>query len=217
MTQTDQEIKAAEARGFAVTLDTCASVFLNEPTSQLIDNLRTVAQAVDNTDFDDIVVTPELVQRYADRIFVSSSPVHVPLLESCIAGSTVDKDGVTRYGSSQSNRGDHVFRCYKTLGFDPAQLAGDPVAVKSLHADSLAAELAFLAFMKAGEAQSWDAGDDAAAHRWHDLAQRFAKEHANAWLPRAADYLRIRADDLYARTCALAADAVATIAEDPEE
>ena len=215
MTTTAHEIKAAEARGFAVTLDTCASVFLNEPTEQLLGNLRTVAQAVENPAFDDIAVTPELTQRYADRVFVPSSPNYVPLLESCIAGSGIDKDGVMRYGSSQSNRGDHVFRCYKTLSFDPAQLCGDPIAVKSLHADSLAAELAFLAFMKAGEAQSWDDGDEATATHWHDLAKRFAKEHPNAWVGKAAERLAVRDDDLYARTCAFAAEVVATIAEDP--
>lgn len=217
MSSSANDIKAAEARGFAVTLDTCAAVFLNEPTEQLLDNLRTVAQAVDNADFDDIAVTSELAQRYADRIFVPSSPLYVPLLESCIAGSGVDKDGVLRYGSSQSNRGDHVFRCYKTLEFDPARLVGDPIAVKSLHADSLASELAFLAFMKGGEAQSWEEGNESQATHWHELARRFAKEHPNAWIAKAAERLAVRDNDLYARTCAFAADVVTTIAEDPTE
>ena len=35
----------------------------------------------------------DLKQRYADRVFVTSSPYHVPLLESCIAGSAADEHG----------------------------------------------------------------------------------------------------------------------------
>ena len=46
-----------------------------------------------------------------------------------------------------------------------------------------------------------------------ELLRQFAREHANAWLPRAARLLAAGDDDLYARTAALAADAVGSIAE----
>ena len=46
-----------------------------------------------------------------------------------------------------------------------------------------------------------------------ELLRQFAREHANAWLPKAARLLAAGDDDLYARTAALAADAVGSIAE----
>ncbi|MEI3230813.1 MAG: hypothetical protein V8S24_05910 [Gordonibacter pamelaeae] len=42
--------------------------------------------------------------------------------------------------------------------------------------------------------------------------RQFAREHANAWLPKAARLLAAGDDDLYARAAALAADAVGSIA-----
>ncbi len=251
----DDQACATEALGFAAVFETCASAFLNEPSDALIEKVRLVAQAVDNHGFDQTVADAALKQRYADRIYVTSSPYHVPLLESCIVGSAVaqavdnhgfdqtvadaalkqryadriyvtsspyhvpllescivgsaaDEHGVVRYGPSQSNRGDHVYRCYKTLQFNIEDLPGSPVAVKSLKADSLASELAFLAFMKNNEATSWQMGDRASAQRWHDFARTFAKDHANVWMPTAVKWMAATEDDFYARVCDLAAEAV---------
>ena len=210
----DDQACATEALGFAAVFETCASAFLNEPSDALIEKVRLVAQAVDNHGFDQTVADAALKQRYADRIYVTSSPYHVPLLESCIVGSAADEHGVVRYGPSQSNRGDHVYRCYKTLQFNIEDLPGSPVAVKSLKADSLASELAFLAFMKNNEATSWQMGDRASAQRWHDFARTFAKDHANVWMPTAVKWMAATEDDFYARVCDLAAEAVAAVAKE---
>lgn len=210
----NDKLLASRTLGFAATLEACAAAFLNEPDDEVVGNLKTVAQTLDDHDFDDVAVDEALRQRYADRLFVASSPYYVPLLESCIVGSGVDEHGVVRYGPSQSNRGDHVFRCYKALQFDPAALPGSPLAVQSLKADSLAAELSFLAFMKSNEAASWEMGDHASAERWREFARAFAKEHANTWMAKAAEYLAATDDDFYASACDLAAETVAAIAED---
>ena len=210
----DDQARAAEALGFATAFEACAAAFLNEPDEALVEKVRLVAQAVGDHGFDDVVADADLKQRYADRVFVASSPYHVPLLESCIAGSAADEHGVVRYGPSQSNRGDHVFRCYKALQFDIDGLPGSPVAVKSLKADSLAAELAFLAFMKGSEAASLQMGDRASAKRWHEFARTFAREHANAWVATAAKWLALSDDDFYAKACDLAAETVAAVAKE---
>ncbi len=210
----DDQTLAAEALGFAAVFEACASAFLDEPNDAIIGKVRAVAQAVDDHDFDETVADAALKQRYADRVFVTSSPYHVPLLESCIVGSAADEHGVVRYGPSQSNRGDHVFRCYKTLQFDIQDLPGSPVAVKSLKADSLASELAFLAFMKNNEAASWQMGDRASAQRWHDFARTFAKDHANVWIPTATKWMAATENDFYAKVCDLASEAVAAVAKE---
>ena len=103
-----------------------------------------------------------------------------------------------------------MLRCYRAVGFDYRALAGFGPAVGSLRPDSLAAELAFMAFLARAAAEA--AGEDpAASERAAELLRQFAREHANAWLPKAARLLAAGDDDLYARTAALAADAVGSI------
>ena len=119
--------------------------------------------------------------------------------------------GVVVEGIETQAQADHVLKCYRAVGFDYRALAGFGPAVGSLHPDSLAAELAFMAFL--ARAASEAAGDDpAASGRAAELLCQFAREHANAWLPKAARLLAAGDDDLYARAAALAADAVGSIA-----
>lgn len=202
--------KAGAARGFSVVFDACAALFLNEPTDQVLSDIRQVACALGAGGFDGPeadAADSTLKQRYYDRLFVTSSRCYVPLIESCIARGGMDESGAMRYASVESSRGDHALRCYETVGFDYRALAGYPLAVSSLRPDSLAAELAFLAFCTRREAESWEAGDaDQAAH-WNRLARQFACEHVQPWIGSAAACLAATEDDVYARACRLAHDA----------
>lgn len=216
---TDTAARAAEARGFCVTLDACAAVFLNEPDRSVVDDIRRVARTLGVSGFDmpstsEDSAAGSLRQRFNDRLFVVSSPCYVPLRESCIAGSYADAEGAVHYGGVESSRSDHVRRCFATVGFDYTRLAGNPIAIQTLSCDSLASELAFLAFLKNAEAAAWEREDAAQARHWHDLARRFAREHAATWFGSAHDRLAATGEDLYSRVCGLAAQAAQTIAEE---
>lgn len=212
---TDFAEKATEARGFCVAFDACAEAFLDEPTEEIVGDVRKVARALGQDGFD-VAVDEALKQRYYDRMFVTSTPCYVPLVESSIARGGKDADGVMRYASTQSDLTDHVLLCYRTVGFDYQALSGYKLAVKSLHPDSLASELAFLAFCKKREAECWDEGDEDQASHWARLAAQFADQHARRWLPKAAECLAATDEDFYALTCALAAALVAVLVEGEE-
>lgn len=213
---------AVEARGFAVAFDALAAAFLNEPSEQVLGDARRVAQALGDSSLDEACAEgccegeagAALRQRFYDRVIVASSPVHVPLLESCVAGSGVDEKGVAHYNAVQSTRGDHVLRCYRALGFDFKALGGYHLLISTLHCDYIGCELAFLAFMKGGEAQAWGSGDKQAATHWHDLALRFARDHAAAWIPTAVTRLAAGDDDAYARLAELAGNIVRTLIDE---
>lgn len=196
--------KAAEARGFSVVFDACAEAFLDEPDETIIDDVMKVVVMLGQKKFD-IAADEALKQRYYDRLFVTSTPYYVPLIESSIARGGEDEDGVMRYGSTQSELTDHVLRCYHTVGFDYQALSGYDLAVKSLHPDSLASELAFLAFCKKREAECWDDSDEEQAEHWARLAVQFANQHPIRWIPKAAECLARTDNDFYALACALAA------------
>ncbi len=197
-----------EAQGLSVVLDACAAVFLNEPNDKVVGDVQSVACALGENVFDDIVVDEALVQAFHDRMLVPVSPLFVPLQESCIVGSYLDESNAMHYASVESNRLDHVAGCYRAVGFDGDSLQGSPIALANLRADSLAVELAFLGYMKRQEAAAEDEGQ--AAH-WHELAARFATEHIGVWVEKAAACLERSENDLYARTCLLAAQAVDAI------
>lgn len=212
---TDFAEKAAEARGFSVVFDACAEAFLDEPDEAIIDDVRKVAAALGQDGFD-FAADDDLKQRYYDRLFVTSTPYYVPLIESSIARGGKDEDGVMRYASIQSDLTDHVLRCYHTVEFDFQALSGYDLAVKSLHPDSLASELAFLAFCKKREAECWESSDEAQAEHWAQLAAQFSKQHASRWVSKAADCLARTDEDFYAHACALAAAAAEALLEEAE-
>ena len=198
---TDFAEKAAEARGFSVVFDACAEAFLDEPDEAIIDDVRKVAAALGQDGFD-FVADDDLKQRYYDRLFVTSTPYYVPLIESSVARGAEDEDG--------------VMRCYHTVEFDFQALSGYDLAVKSLHPDSLASELAFLAFCKKREAECWESSDEAQAEHWAQLAAQFSKQHASRWVGKAADCLARTDEDFYAHACALAAAAAEALLEEAE-
>ena len=133
-------------RGVKVLAEACAEALVNEPTPEVLADLRKVAAALGGGLFDGIEPDGALRQRYYDRMFVTTSPHYVPLIESSVA-NRIEADGRVSYGAVSSSKSDHVIRCYKTAGFDYTGMRGYEIAVKSLHPDSMASELAFMAFL----------------------------------------------------------------------
>lgn len=221
-------------RGYALVAEVCAEALLNEPTPAIIEDVRRVAQALGDTRFDDVIPDAELRQRYYDRLFVSSSPYYVPLVESSIT-KRVSSAGRLIYGPMSSARGDHVLACYREVGFDYHALRGYDMATRALRPDSLAAELAFLAALARAAATrasgsvgegapardvaeapaGTDGTDGTATASPSTAAQRlladFLRRHT-AWFPDAAACLAAGDDDFYARLASLAAEATRDLA-----
>lgn len=197
-----------ELRGFGVIMKTCAAAFLNEPSDEVLGDLCRVGEALGDGRFSDLEPGADLRQRYYDRLFVPTSLVYVPLFEGSVRGAA-EENGRMCYAATSSAQADHVLACYRAVGFDYRALAGYAPAVKALKPDSLSAECAFLAFL--AEAAASTEGDAAAAQRASDLLAEFVHEHAIRWFAKAAACLAAGDGDLYARTAALAAEALEAV------
>lgn len=206
MCETAPPCSADRLRGFAVAAEACAGALVNEPSAEVVREVRRVAQALGLQQFDCLEPGADLRQRYYDRFFVSASPYYVPLVESCIRGAW-ELDGRRSFGSANGPAADHALRCYRAVGFDFRALDGFELAVKQLRPDSMACELAFMAAL-ARNACGCES-DYAAAARSEKLLRQFVCEHAAGWFKAAESALRRTDADFYADVCGLAADAVA--------
>ena len=189
--------------GLAMVAEVCVRALVNEPAQGIVDDVRHVAQGLGSTRFDEVKASDDLHRRYYDRFFVSSSPLFVPLVESCVLGVWEDQ-GFRRFGTFGGPAADHVSGCYRALGFDYRAIRGYDLAVQRLRPDSMASELAFIALL-ARSACSTDAGVEAAVRSGALLCQ-FAHEHALRWFAAAAGELRRTDDDFYAGMCEIAAN-----------
>lgn len=198
-------------RGFRTVMAVCAEALLNLPTEDVVANVRSVAEALGDDGFDDVVADAALEQRYYDRFFVSAHPAYVPLCEDAVRGGYMDGDRF-RYGSVCGKHYAHTLTCYKAVGFDFRRLAGFEPSVTTLKPDSMASELAFLVFLADSALEAEDR-DPEVAQRSRELLVTFARDHACRWFDDAAECLERFDDDFYACVCALAAEAVAALAE----
>ena len=101
--------------------------------------------------------------------------------------------------------------CYEAAGFDFHAIEGFELAVQNLRPTSLASELAFVSSLAAAADGLFGSGDEPAAQNAARLARTFAQRHASRWFGAAAEHLARFEDDLYARVCRLAAEAVETL------
>lgn len=198
-------------RGFRTVMAVCAEALLNLPTEDVVANVRSVAEALGDDGFDDVVADAALEQRYYDRFFASAHPAYVPLCEDAVRGGYMDGDRF-RYGSVCGKHYAHTLTCYKAVGFDFRRLAGFEPSVTTLKPDSMASELAFLVFLADSALEAEDR-DPEVAQRSRELLVTFARDHACRWFDDAAECLERFDDDFYAGVCALAAEAVAVLAE----
>lgn len=195
-------------RGFAAVARTCTAALVNEPTEKVVDALRSVAEVLGDARFDETLPDQVLQQRYYDRFFVTASPWYLPLCESSVRDAA-EEDGRVTYAPVGGARADHVLACYRAVSFDYRRIEGFDLAVKSLRPDSMAAELAFMAFL--ADAAADGVGDPDSAQRAVQLLEQFAREHAVRWFGKAAECLRRVDDDFYSRVVSLAAEATETI------
>lgn len=197
--------------GFATVAAVCAAVFVRVPSATVVENVRAVGTALGLRWFDGIEASPELEQRYYDRLFVSSHPAFVPLHEDCVRGGYEER-GRFRFGKTDGRFCEHVLGCYRAVGFDYRLIEGFAPAISALKPDSLASELAFSAFL-AQQALLLEESDPPAACRAVTLLAEFSRDHSARWFFDAAACLERFEDDFYARAALLAADAAQTMAE----
>lgn len=198
-------------RGFRTVMAVCAEALLNLPTEDVVANVRSVAEALGDDEFNDVVADAALEQRYYDRFFVSAHPAYVPLCEDAVRGGYMDDDRF-RYGSVCGKHYAHTLTCYKAVGFDFKRIEGFEPSVSMLKPDSMASELAFLAFL-ADSALAAESRDSEVAQRSRELLVTFARDHASRWFGDAVECLERFDEDFYAGVCALAAESVAALVE----
>lgn len=198
-------------RGFRTVMAVCAEALLNLPTEDVVANVRSVAEALGDDEFNDVVADAALEQRYYDRFFVSAHPAYVPLCEDAVRGGYMDDDRF-RYGSVCGKHYAHTLTCYKAVGFDFRRIEGFEPSVSMLKPDSMASELAFLAFL-ADSALAAEGRDSEVAQRSRELLVTFARDHASRWFGDAVECLERFDEDFFAGVCALAAESVAALVE----
>lgn len=198
-------------RGFRTVMAVCAEALLNLPTEDVVANVRSVAEALGDDGFNDVVADAALEQRYYDRFFVSAHPAYVPLCEDAVRGGYMDDDRF-RYGSVCGKHYAHTLTCYKAVGFDFRRIEGFEPSVSMLKPDSMASELAFLAFL-ADSALAAEGRDSEVAQRSRELLVTFARDHASRWFGDAVECLERFDEDFYAGVCALAAESVVALVE----
>ena len=187
-----------EARGFAVAYEAFCEALINVPSTRTVEDAQHVARALGSTSLDGFCAGAGMTQRYYDRFFVPTSSVHIPLSEARITGASNEEAGIS-YGPEADGGTEHAAASYRAAGFDPHALAGDPLAVGGLAPDSLAAELAYLAFLKQGSLES------GGAEVYDRFACAFLSAHKPRWVKKAAGIMADQDDDFYARVVALAA------------
>ncbi len=198
-------------RGFRTVMAVCAEALLNLPTEDVVANVRSVAEALGDDEFNDVVADAALEQRYYDRFFVSAHPAYVPLCEDAVRGGYMDDDRF-RYGSVCGKHYAHTLTCYKAVGFDFRRIEGFEPSVSMLKPDSMASELAFLTFL-ADSALAAEGRDSEVAQRSRELLVTFARDHASRWFGDAVECLERFDEDFYAGVCALAAESVVALVE----
>lgn len=193
-----------EARGVATLLDVCAEALLNEPDECIISDVQAVAAALSDHRFDDISASSELKWRYYERFFVSSGGLFVALRENSIRMGSSAQNATFTYGPTEGRLSDHVVRCYQAVGFDFHALHGFEPAIDTLHADSLAAECAFVAYLK--NAQAFEEENGRSGAHLASLANDFTAVHLLPFAEAAAELISQTSDDFYSRLCVFLRD-----------
>lgn len=204
--QTHEET-ARMSQGMRVVYEAIVEALVNEPSDRIIDDMKNVAGLLGDDRFADVTPGDVLAQRYYDRFFVASSAFHIAWEERAVWTANI-ANGRVEYGSPAVARSAHVLSCYREAGFDFRALSGYEIAVKSLKPDSLASELAFMAFLHDGASRAFKAGDIANAAANRRLALSFLTQHLSKWTPRTAELAALSGNDFYARLAAFAVDAV---------
>lgn len=185
---------------FAVAHEVVCEALINAPSERVVGDVMRVADAMGSTLFDDIAWQDGLEQRYYDRFFVPTSSLFIPLDECRVASAEVERGRVS-WGPAADRCSEHAARCYRLAAFDYRSLKGDALAIGRLRPDSLACEVAYLAFLERGSLQREDAPNTC-----DRFALAFLSRHAK-WVTKAARIMERQGDDFYARLVRFAAEA----------
>ena len=196
---------AREALGVCHLLRLASRVLASRPVKEDVDELEMIAVLLGFEDFGGHDAF-SLAERFDDRFYVPGSRWYVPLTESCVRRAQCE-GGAYRYASKESPYRSHAMRCYAAAGFRWEDVAGDAPG-HAIEPDSLAVELAFLAYLKECEAATVREGDAASAERCAGLSASFARDHACCWLTKAISCLESSQEDFFSRTVRLAELAV---------
>lgn len=190
---------AETALGLSTVYEVLCEALINVPSASIVGDVRRVARLFGTDAFEGIGASAQLEQRFYDRFFIPISPVFVPLSESRIEGCRII-GGKRSFGPAVTGTSRHVEALCEQTGFDFRALEGFDSAVQRLSSDSLAAELAFLAFLR----MRFATGSCA--------YERFAAvllDRHTAWVEKAAAVMEGQDDDFYARLVRLAAQILA--------
>lgn len=208
-----------ELRGAADALEQSARVFSERPTDASVGAMRKIAGALGYEDLDEFEMSPEVDERFDERLAVPTSALFVPLRASAILQAS-ENGGKVTYGPLRGRASDWVTRCYHATGFegDAARVSLD--SLLPLADDSLPVELLFVASLL-GSAADIAAEDRVEAAARLRLAHEFVSGHLLKWLARASSYLERRSHDFYAACAAfvlqLLAELDAAIVETPDD
>ncbi len=189
-------------RGLCTVYEMLVEALINPPDERICHDIAQVARTVG---FDELEKTakdaedPSAAQRYYDRFFVPTSGTYIALSECRMADAEIE-GGRVSFGPAANRRYEHVQALYDQAAFDFHNLKGDPLSLRQLAADSLASELAFLAFL--AKAKEEDAIPRDAADRF---LCAFLKNHGINWVENAARIMKAQSNDLYAQLVELAA------------
>ena len=200
------EVEAVN-HGACTVYETLAEALLNVPSEQVLADVCDVAHVFGVSEFDDELADDALEQCYYNRMFVASHPCYVALSESMVVSAGI-VDGRVEYGSPAQGRRAQVVSCYKKVGFSHKSLEGFDLSIQSLKADSLASELAFMAFLHHGAGEGAAHGDIAKMKTYHRLALHFLEQHLSAWAQKAAHLAAASGEDFYSRLCAFISQGV---------
>lgn len=134
-------------------------------------------------------------QEYHDRFFVPSSARYTPLVESRIRRSKCLPSGLWSFDSAGGRYERQVEEKYRNAGFDCRRLSGYGPFLAMLKPDNVAAETAFMAFLRRDEHLSTD---EAVVRARGCQAKDFLESNLCCWTDRLAEVAKWTGDDYYA-------------------
>ena len=185
--------QASQAASSAAVYRVLYRALSDRPNPDVFRSVRELAALLNVPDAVPSYDEHQLDQAFYDRMVVPSSLLHVPPVESCIRLAVREPDGSWTFAATGGAPMTQAVACYKPYGFDWRLLSGFGPLVKTMPADHIAAEVAFMAHLREVQAEGGPAGQAAGAY-----AQRFLAEKLGAWCPRLACLARQKADDFYA-------------------
>ena len=185
-----------------------ASVLLSAPSRQTIEELFRLTHSLgihpSDSPSDSALEPKQLDEAFFNRTVVATSPLFVPLYEQAIR-SAHKTDAGWAYSLASNRYTREVERFYCAAGFNPQRLGMAQDAPINMRSDSLAAELAFVAFLLDDTIRI---EAELTPEDRRQMARDFLNAHPKSWVRKAAEIAASSAEDWYATAIFLAAELV---------